>query len=73
MHSFALHSFVYALCFLPVALPLKIPFSVRSNTHNTRQSSSSGVFPVGNTQNSFYFTNITLGSRTLSVMLDTGR
>ena len=73
MHSFALRSFVYSLCLLPAALALNIPFTVRSNTHTTRQSSSNNVLPVGNTQNSFYFTNITLGGRTISVMLDTGR
>ncbi|KAL4064161.1 aspartic peptidase domain-containing protein [Scleroderma yunnanense] len=75
MHSFMLRSFIYSLCLLPTALAFRIPFSVHTSTNNihfTRQSSSNTVLPVGNTQNAFYFTNITLGDRTISVMLDTG-
>ncbi|KAH7885424.1 aspartic peptidase domain-containing protein [Phlebopus sp. FC_14] len=78
MHSFITRSFVYSLCSLS-AFAVKIPFSVnvanargRPNTHVVRQSSSSGSLPVGNTQNAFYYSNITLGGRTISVMLDTG-
>ncbi|KIJ62530.1 hypothetical protein HYDPIDRAFT_176370 [Hydnomerulius pinastri MD-312] len=78
MHSLLTHSFVYSLCSLS-AFGVKIPFSVHpsspidhTTTHVARQSSSNGSVPVGNTQNAFYYTNITLGSRAISVMLDTG-
>jgi len=69
------HSFI--LSFSPLsALAVSIPFSLRtsdaSHHHLPRQSTSS-VLPVGNTQNAFYYTNITLGGRQISVMLDTGR
>lgn len=70
------HSFV--LSFSPLsALAVSIPFSLRTSDatrrHLPRQSSNSSVLPVGNTQNAFYYTNITLGGRQISVMLDTGR
>ncbi|KAF8555757.1 acid protease [Imleria badia] len=62
------HSFL--LTFSPLsALAVSIPFSLRNLP---RQSSSSSVIPVGNTQNAFYYSNITLGGRQVSVMLDTG-
>lgn len=64
-----IHSFL-SLVSLSV-LAVSIPFTVRS--HIPRQSSTSGVVPVGNTQNAFYYSNITLGGRQISVMLDTGR
>lgn len=73
------HSFL--LCFSPLsACAVSIPFSVRTSSspnpihqYLPRQSSTSGVVPVGNTQNVFYYSNITLGGRQISVMLDTGR
>ncbi|KAI6124124.1 aspartic peptidase domain-containing protein [Pisolithus croceorrhizus] len=79
MHSILLRGLVCSLCLLPV-FALKIPFSARTSPQTrglpparaARQSSSSHVLSVGNTQNSFYYTNITLGSQTISVMLDTG-
>ncbi|KAH7914245.1 aspartic peptidase domain-containing protein [Hygrophoropsis aurantiaca] len=46
--------------------------STFSHTNVARQSSSNGTIPVGNTQNSFYYSNLTLGGRSISVMLDTG-
>ena len=62
------HSFV--LSFSPLsAIALSIPFYV----HLPRQSSNTSVISVGNTQNAFYYSNITLGGRQISVMLDTGR
>ncbi|KAF8443007.1 aspartic peptidase domain-containing protein [Boletus edulis BED1] len=69
------HSFL--LSFSPLSvLALSIPFSVRTpdttHHHLPRQSSTSSVVPVGNTQNAFYYSNITLGGRQISVMLDTG-
>ena len=68
MHSLPLvHSFLLSL-FPLSTLATSIPFSL-----HTRQSSTSGVVPVGNTQNAYYYTNITLGGRQVSVMLDTGR
>ncbi|KAI9573666.1 aspartic peptidase domain-containing protein [Boletus coccyginus] len=76
MRSLSLfHSFV--LSFSPLsALAVSIPFSLRTSDathhHLPRQSSNSSVLPVGNTQNAFYYTNITLGGRQISVMLDTG-
>ncbi|OJA17759.1 hypothetical protein AZE42_04864 [Rhizopogon vesiculosus] len=75
MHSLTSLSFISSLCSLSV-LALRIPFDVRVETsathHFPRQSSSNGIVPIGNTQNSFYFTNITLGGQNISVMLDTG-
>lgn len=78
MHSFITLSFICSLCSLSV-IALRIPFDVHvetpashSNTHFPRQSSSNGIVSVGNTQNSFYYTNITLGGQNISVMLDTG-
>ncbi|KAG6334062.1 hypothetical protein ID866_5025 [Astraeus odoratus] len=77
MHSFVFHSFVCSLCSLSV-LAVRIPVSVHTTTPNSpshvarQSSSSSNILSVGNTQNSFYYTNITLGGRTISVMLDTG-
>ncbi|KAH0831986.1 aspartic peptidase domain-containing protein [Lanmaoa asiatica] len=68
------HSFLLSLSPLS-ALAVSIPFTVRTDVthhHLPRQSSTSGVVPVGNTQNAFYYTNITLGGRQISVMLDTG-
>ncbi|KAI6151376.1 aspartic peptidase domain-containing protein [Pisolithus thermaeus] len=79
MHSILLRGLVCSLCSLPV-FALKIPFSAHTSPQTrglpparaARQSSSSHVLSVGNTQNSFYYTNITLGGQTISVMLDTG-
>ncbi|KIK92952.1 hypothetical protein PAXRUDRAFT_829461 [Paxillus rubicundulus Ve08.2h10] len=77
MRSLLTHSFVHTLCSLS-ALAVKIPFHVSSSgieettPHVPRQSSSSGTVPVGNTQNTFYYANVTLGGRQISVMLDTG-
>lgn len=78
MHSFITLSFICSLCSLSV-IALRIPFDVHvetpashPNTHFPRQSSSNGIVSVGNTQNSFYYTNITLGGQNISVMLDTG-
>ncbi|KAG1742312.1 aspartic peptidase domain-containing protein [Suillus paluster] len=78
MRSFITLSFISSLCSLSV-IALRIPFDVRvetptsnPNVHFPRQSSSNGIVPVGNTQNSFYYTNITLGGQNISVMLDTG-
>jgi hypothetical protein len=78
MRSLLTHSFVHTLCSLST-LAVKIPFHVSSpgteetTPHVPRQSSSNGTVPVGNTQNTFYYTNVTLGGRQISVMLDTGR
>jgi len=79
MNSFISLSFIFSLCSLSV-FALRIPFDVRvetpathTNNHISRQSSSNGIVPVGNTQNLFYYTNITLGGQNISVMLDTGR
>lgn len=71
MRSLLVHSFLLALLPLSV-LALSIPFTARS-THLHLPRQSSGVVPVGNTQNAFYYSNITLGGRQISVMLDTGR
>ncbi|KAG2344494.1 acid protease [Suillus weaverae] len=78
MHSFITLSFFSSLCSLSV-LALRIPFDVHVQTpasnptaHFPRQSSSNSIVPVGNTQNSFYYTNIMLGGQNISVMLDTG-
>jgi hypothetical protein len=80
MHSFITLSFVYWLCSTLSVLALRIPFDAHVQTpasnptiHSPRQSSSNGIVPVGNTQNFFYYTNITLGGQNISVMLDTGR
>ncbi|KAG1901319.1 aspartic peptidase domain-containing protein [Suillus fuscotomentosus] len=79
MHSFITLSFVSSLCSTISVLALRIPFDVHvqtpannPTTHFPRQSSSNGILPVGNTQNSFYYTNIMLGGQNISVMLDTG-
>ncbi|KAG2155771.1 aspartic peptidase domain-containing protein [Suillus bovinus] len=75
-HSFITLSFISSLCSTISVLALRIPFDVHvannPTTHFPRQSSSNGIVPVGNTQNSFYYTNITLGGQNISVMLDTG-
>ncbi|EIW74697.1 acid protease [Coniophora puteana RWD-64-598 SS2] len=64
------------LLFALLADAATLPFHVHSPNSflQSRQSSTStnGTIPVGNTQNSFYYSNITLGGRTISVMLDTG-
>lgn len=78
MRSFITLSFVSSLCSTFSVLALRIPFDAHvqtpSNptTHFPRQSSSNGIVPVGNTQNIYYYTNITLGGQNISVMLDTG-
>ncbi|KAG1790304.1 aspartic peptidase domain-containing protein [Suillus plorans] len=79
MHSFITLSFVSSLCSTISVLALRIPFDVHvqtpannPTTHFPRQSSSNGILPVGNTQNSFYYTNIMLDGQNISVMLDTG-
>lgn len=79
MHSFITLSFVSSLCSTISVLALRIPFDIHvqtpannPTTHFPRQSSSNGILPVGNTQNSFYYTNIMLGGQNISVMLDTG-
>lgn len=69
------HSFLLSLASLSVRA-VSLPFTVRSDTthrHLPRQSSTTAIVPVGNTQNAFYYSNITLGGRQISVMLDTGR
>ncbi|KAF9220898.1 acid protease [Gyrodon lividus] len=76
MRSLLIHSFVYSLSSF-FALAVKIPFSVhphhwQASSHIPRQSSANSTVPVGNTRNEFYYTNITLGGRQISVMLDTG-
>jgi hypothetical protein len=80
MHSFITLSFVSSLCSTFSVLALRIPFDAHVQTpasnptiHSPRQSSSNGIVPIGNTQNFFYYTNITLGGQNISVMLDTGR
>lgn len=68
-----LHSFLLSPL---AAFAVSIPFSVRTqltHRHLPRQSSNSSLLPVGNTQNAFYYSNITLGGQQISVMLDTGR
>lgn len=79
MHSFITLSFVSSLCSTFSVLALRIPFDAHVQTtasnptiHSPRQSSSNGIVPIGNTQNFFYYTNITLGGQNISVMLDTG-
>lgn len=76
MHSFITLSFVSSLCSTLSVLALRIPFDAHVRTpasnHSPRQSSSNGIVPVGNTENFFYYTNITLGGQNISVMLDTG-
>ncbi|KAN0087502.1 Aspartic peptidase domain containing protein [Tylopilus felleus] len=62
-----IHSFVCSFFSLS-ALAVSIPFY----HHLPRQSSNSSVIPVGNTQNAFYYSNITLSGRQISVMLDIG-
>ncbi|KAG8214530.1 aspartic peptidase domain-containing protein [Butyriboletus roseoflavus] len=69
-----IHSFLLFLSPFS-AFAVSIPFSVRTEAtrhHLTRQSSNNSVLPVGNTQNAFYYSNISLGGRQISVMLDTG-
>lgn len=78
MRSFITLSFVSSLYSTFSVLALRIPFDAHvqtpSNhaTHFPRQSSSNGRVPIGNTQNIYYYTNITLGGQNISVMLDTG-
>ncbi|KAH7927809.1 acid protease [Leucogyrophana mollusca] len=80
MHSLISLSFVFLLCLKcsPSAFAVKIPFHVHStpsghtSVNVARQSSSNSTIPVGNTQNAFYYSNLTLGGRSISVMLDTG-
>ncbi|KAG1897873.1 aspartic peptidase domain-containing protein [Suillus fuscotomentosus] len=79
MHFFITLSFVSSSCSTISVLALLIPFDVHVQTpannpatHFPRQSSSNGILPVGNTQNSFYYTNIMLDGQNISVMLDTG-
>ncbi|EGN98510.1 hypothetical protein SERLA73DRAFT_183562 [Serpula lacrymans var. lacrymans S7.3] len=76
MRSLTALSFLVSLC-PTLTLALKLPFGVHTvdsdtHTHVARQSSGNVSVPIGNTQNSFYYSNITLGGRTISVMLDTG-
>ena len=53
------------------ALTLDVHVRQRSNTLTARDSSH--ITPVGNTHNSEYIANITLGGRQIPVLLDTGR
>ena len=59
-----LDAFVHALTF-------DVHVRERANTLTARDTSH--VTPVSNTRNSEYIANITLGGRTIPVLLDTGR
>jgi hypothetical protein len=47
--------------------------NLNRRTDIPRQSSINGTLPIANTHNAEYISNITLGGRSVAVMLDTGR
>jgi hypothetical protein len=51
---------------------IKIPFRVRYNKSNTFARRANGLIPIVNTANAEYISNITLGGRSIPVLLDTG-
>lgn len=56
----------------PQPLPRRSHHFARADS-NSSSSSSRGPIPVANTLNAEYISNITLGGRTIPVLLDTGR
>jgi hypothetical protein len=68
----SIHFYLLFLVNVQLSAAAKIPFHVRYTKLNSLVRRGNDSIPVANTLNAEYISNITLGGRTIPVLLDTG-
>lgn len=72
MHSFIPFSLLF-LVDLKLSEAARIPFDVRFTSYSSLgRRATNATFPITNTFNAEYISNVTLGGRSIPVLLDTG-